>query len=501
MIKNSFSKALEMAMHACSDVDCKAENIILTFVKESNGKIKRKPPWFWSSINRGYIRHKRLPTDKDASEETFHMSRPYITASPEFSSGDDFIPVSESTGDDLPFVPGVSGKDLTAASKLTENNFTPTSQWNDMSTTPELSADNITPAPEILGNYLRTTPEVSENYLTAGSDLPGNDFTPALRFSGNDVNAGKEINDNDITTDPKLFQNYFTSSSKLTHTPGLPDNVLTTVPESSENVSTPSPRLSGNSLTGAPELSGNGVTTAPKSSGHSGGRNMIRHRLLTLRFDLVVSARNANADEASAILSSVVQRTSRPLYNSSEEFPLHDFKILDMAVQCQAGFTHAKKYHGRCVACGVGTFHKKNQDLCMPCPKGKYQTIEGQTSCIACPPGTSTLGNGTKTLARCMDACKPHEYSSTGLQPCFRCPGGTIQPREGSTFCHLCPLGTINHKVTKEPMCIPREYCNQIQGGCDHICETIKGGSTCICKNDYILQADGFTCAKLTYKG
>ncbi|XP_041371080.1 sushi, von Willebrand factor type A, EGF and pentraxin domain-containing protein 1-like [Gigantopelta aegis] len=389
MIKNSFNKALEMAMNACSDVECKAENIIIKYVKESNGQI---------------IRHKRSPTDTDATDGKQHIPRPYITATPESSSGDDFIPISESSGDELPFTPEVSGKDLTAA-------------------------------------------PVSSS----------NDFSPA----------------------PKLFRNYFTSSSKTTYSPGLPGNDLTTVPKSSENVSTPSPRLPGNDE----------------------GRNMIRHRLLTLHFDLVVSASKASADEASAILSSVVQRTSRPLYSPLEEFPLHDFKILDITVQCQTGFTHAKKYHGRCVACGVGTFHKKNQDLCMPCPKGTYQPAEGQTSCLACPPGTSTLGNGTKIIARCMDTCKPHEYSSTGLQPCFRCPGGTIQPREGSTFCHLCPLGTMNHKVTKEPMCIPREYCNQIQGGCDHICETMEGGSTCTCKNDYILQADGFTCAKLPYKG
>ncbi|XP_041371187.1 uncharacterized protein LOC121384729 [Gigantopelta aegis] len=453
MIKNRFRKSLEMAMHACSDVDCKAENIIIKYAKESNGKSKRKHARFWPLIKRRYIRHKRSPTDIDATKGKDPMKRPYIIASPGFSSGNDFIPVSESSGDDFPFTPGVSGKDLTAASKLPDNIFNPTPQFsrNDLSPAPKVSGDDFTPSPELIGNDLSTSPEVSENHLTAAPELSVTDFSPAPEVSGND---------------------------------------LTTAPKSSENVSTPSPRL---------ELSGNDVTTPPKSSGRRRGRKRIRHRRLILRFDLVVSASKTSADEAGAILSSVVQRTS--MYRLSEEILLYNHTILDMTVVCQAGFIHAKRYHGKCVACGVGTFHKKKQDLCMPCPKGTYQPDEGQTSCITCPSGTSTLGSGTKIIAGCMDTCKPHEYSPTGLQPCFRCRGGTIQPRGESTFCHLCPLGTMNHTVTKEPICIPREYCNQIQGGCDHICETIEGGSTCNCNNNYILQADGFTCAKPPYRG
>ena len=90
----------------------------------------------------------------------------------------------------------------------------------------------------------------------------------------------------------------------------------------------------------------NNSTEKPSNSNRSGQR--IRDQVLILSFDLVISATKTTANAASTKLSSVVKRTAEQLNSSSEEFPLYDFKIYDISVQCPDGFTHAKKYHGTC---------------------------------------------------------------------------------------------------------------------------------------------------------
>ena len=54
------------------------------------------------------------------------------------------------------------------------------------------------------------------------------------------------------------------------------------------------------------------------------------------------------------------------------------------------------------VKCPKGTF-QSSSDLCLPCPRGKYQPMVGQVSCLPCPQNTNTLPYNT--LARSVESC------------------------------------------------------------------------------------------------
>ena len=71
--------------------------------------------------------------------------------------------------------------------------------------------------------------------------------------------------------------------------------------------------------------------------------------------------------------------------------------------------------------------HQKNNDtLCLPCPKGSYQSIIGFRSCSLCEPGTFS---DLQAASACQD-----------------CPHDTYSQRQGSWDCTLCPF---DHKITE----------------------------------------------------
>ena len=54
-----------------------------------------------------------------------------------------------------------------------------------------------------------------------------------------------------------------------------------------------------------------------------------------------------------------------------------------------------------CVKCPLGTYWNMTSRLCKSCPFGTYQSQEGSTSCLSCPPGTSTRKIHVKNLRDC----------------------------------------------------------------------------------------------------
>ena len=94
----------------------------------------------------------------------------------------------------------------------------------------------------------------------------------------------------------------------------------------------------------------------------------------------------------------------------------------------------------------------ENIPHCSPCPLNTYQNIAGGESCIPCPENHITFSRGTKSKDECIGeyinsnivllygiaVCPPNTNSSTGLEPCQKCPKGTYQPDIGQTFCLPC---------------------------------------------------------------
>ncbi|XP_065290015.1 sushi, von Willebrand factor type A, EGF and pentraxin domain-containing protein 1-like [Dermacentor albipictus] len=98
-----------------------------------------------------------------------------------------------------------------------------------------------------------------------------------------------------------------------------------------------------------------------------------------------------------------------------------------------------------CVKCPVGTYfdsYNKTQAKCRPCPKGTFQTDEGQEICVRCPNRTSTVAARSKSEHECKEQCRPGTFSETGLRPCKRCRKCHYQPDYGTASCTPCPSGT-----------------------------------------------------------
>lgn len=78
---------------------------------------------------------------------------------------------------------------------------------------------------------------------------------------------------------------------------------------------------------------------------------------------------------------------------------------------------------------------------CTECPVGYYQPNQGQISCDKCPPGSTSLTEGSRS---CVLSCPPNYYSSTGYEPCSICPQGSYTLINGSTACINCSMSSSN---------------------------------------------------------
>ena len=60
------------------------------------------------------------------------------------------------------------------------------------------------------------------------------------------------------------------------------------------------------------------------------------------------------------------------------------------------------RFSANCIA---GQYLDKSESICRPCRRGTYQSKAWQTSCVDCPSGKTTLGEGSIAAAGCVGEC------------------------------------------------------------------------------------------------
>ena len=91
------------------------------------------------------------------------------------------------------------------------------------------------------------------------------------------------------------------------------------------------------------------------------------------------------------------------------------------------------------VTCGTG--YELAGDACVACSAGSYKQLADNSSCLACPNG-STSPAGSMLVSECR--CAAGYNSATGGPPCTVCPAGTFTSFSSATACASCGVGTYS---------------------------------------------------------
>ena len=92
--------------------------------------------------------------------------------------------------------------------------------------------------------------------------------------------------------------------------------------------------------------------------------------------------------------------------------------------------------------CRPGSYSSDGLERCQTCERGFYQSDYAAQDCLDCGRGLSTLFRGATSAQDCRLECLPGTISETGMEPCFPCPRGYFQERNGSDHCFKCPFKT-----------------------------------------------------------
>jgi len=80
---------------------------------------------------------------------------------------------------------------------------------------------------------------------------------------------------------------------------------------------------------------------------------------------------------------------------------------------------------------------------CEPCPRGTYRTMGVHAACQACPTGRTTHRPGAATVEECtLPVCQPGTFLNGTQNSCISCKKGTYQPDPQQTTCIACPPNT-----------------------------------------------------------
>lgn len=80
---------------------------------------------------------------------------------------------------------------------------------------------------------------------------------------------------------------------------------------------------------------------------------------------------------------------------------------------------------------------------CEPCPRGTYRTQGIQSACQGCPIGRTTTKTGSITVEECsLPVCNPGTFLNGTLNSCVQCKKGYYQPESQQTSCVACPPNT-----------------------------------------------------------
>ncbi|XP_069692830.1 sushi, von Willebrand factor type A, EGF and pentraxin domain-containing protein 1-like isoform X3 [Periplaneta americana] len=182
---------------------------------------------------------------------------------------------------------------------------------------------------------------------------------------------------------------------------------------------------------------------------------------IELHFHMIGHARNKYNQSVSQVLQSEMHRAKDAIHRSARKGTLLNvgsmphrkryLKIKQVEFKSELKFICASGSvlkGGTCIKCPVGTFYNVVTASCESCPIGHYQPAEGSTTCLSCPPGSSTRRIHAKNARECKSLCPPGCYGRKrkhwksfipGLMPCTTCDYGRYQPKSGQTECSHCP--------------------------------------------------------------
>ena len=114
---------------------------------------------------------------------------------------------------------------------------------------------------------------------------------------------------------------------------------------------------------------------------------------------------------------------------------------------------------------------------CVACDRGKYKNFEGQNECLACPPNTDSVNNGSVTVSQCL--CNAGYERNTSFP--------RLDPRWGvvnaNLSCIACGLGKFKSMRGNNDTCVPcpnGTYSNE--SGCAlHVCCVSPAQMNCTC--------------------
>ncbi|XP_050398287.1 sushi, von Willebrand factor type A, EGF and pentraxin domain-containing protein 1 [Patella vulgata] len=112
--------------------------------------------------------------------------------------------------------------------------------------------------------------------------------------------------------------------------------------------------------------------------------------------------------------------------------------------ECKSGQV-AKYATVSCHGCPTGTRYDDVSDDCVKCDIGTYQDVDSSTTCIPCPPGTTTITTGARNITYCKGICSAGSVSPTGVEPCAECHAGYYQPDNGKISCIACPVDSSSN--------------------------------------------------------
>lgn len=86
---------------------------------------------------------------------------------------------------------------------------------------------------------------------------------------------------------------------------------------------------------------------------------------------------------------------------------------------------------------------------CEPCPRGTYRTQGVQAACQTCPQGRTTSRVGGASIEECsLPVCTPGTYLNGTQNLCLPCKKGYYQPSSQQTTCLPCPPNTSTKNVS-----------------------------------------------------
>ncbi|XP_053400734.1 sushi, von Willebrand factor type A, EGF and pentraxin domain-containing protein 1-like [Mercenaria mercenaria] len=202
--------------------------------------------------------------------------------------------------------------------------------------------------------------------------------------------------------------------------------------------------------------------------------------LLILEFYIVMEFKFGNSSLQDAILvyDDVQLNILKPAFQemiNNGTFDLQGFVLESDSFQtasygditCDPGYMLDRT---TCKPCPLGYFVNETTSKCDLCPVGQYKDNESDASCNSCPTGYTTKTTGSKTMADCNKQCSPGSYSPNTVENCSACRHGYYQDEYGQTSCKACPSGTTTESTNSTSVNDCKNY--------DVFLETTNGGVT-----------------------